>query len=157
MTVFTIGYEGLKIDDFMSLVTGHGVQTVVDVRQLPLSRKRGFSKTALAETLKRSGVDYAHMVSLGCPRSVRDAYRADGNWGRYTVGFMAHLRTQADAIAQLAELAQASRCALLCFEADFNLCHRSMVAEAVRDKCGMQVYHIPVKVTEAEDLHLAFA
>ena len=48
MTVFTIGYEGLDIGAFMSLLAEHGIETVVDIRELPLSRKPGFSKKALA-------------------------------------------------------------------------------------------------------------
>ena len=47
MTVFTIGYEGLDIDTFMSLLGQHGIETIVDIRELLLSRKRGFSKRAL--------------------------------------------------------------------------------------------------------------
>ena len=105
MTVFTIGYEGLDIDAFMSLLAEHGIDTVVDVRELPLSRKPGFSKKALANVLNLSGREYVHMVDLGCPKPVRDRYREDGNWKRYTEGFLKHLKTQDDAIAELSALA----------------------------------------------------
>src|SRR5579883_475227 len=104
MTVFTIGYEGLDIDAFMSLLAEHDIETVVDIRELPLSRKPGFSKKALANVLNLSGIEYVHMVELGCPRPVRDGYRADGDWKRYTKGFLNHLKTQKDAISLLVEL-----------------------------------------------------
>lgn len=142
MTVFTIGYEGLDIDAFMSLLTKHSIDTIVDVRELPLSRKPGFSKKALGGLLNLSGREYVHMVELGCPKSVRDRYREDGNWKRYTEGFMKYLKTQDDAIAELSSLAASSNCALLCYEADPNFCHRSMVANAVKDYCGAHVTHI---------------
>jgi uncharacterized protein (DUF488 family) len=142
MTVFTIGYEGLDIDTFVSLLIKHGIDTVVDVRELPLSRKPGFSKKALANVLNLSGREYVHMVELGCPKTVRDRYREDGNWKRYTEGFMKHLKTQGNAIAELSSLVATSNCALLCYEADSNFCHRSMVAEAVKDYCGAGVIHI---------------
>lgn len=87
MTVFTIGYQGLDIDSFVALLAEHGIETVVDIRELPLSRKPGFSKKALANLLNLSGLKYAHMDSLGCPKRVRDRYRADCNWKRYTEGF----------------------------------------------------------------------
>ena len=148
MTVFTIGYEGLDIDAFMSLLAEHGIKTVVDVRELPLSRKPGFSKKALASVLSVSGMEYVHKVDLGCPKPVRDRYGDDGNWQRYTVGFLKHLKTQQRAVAELADLARTSTCALLCFEADFNLCHRSMVADAVRDHDGTQVHHITAASTK---------
>ena len=142
MTVFTIGYEGLDIDTFTSLLSEQGVETVVDIREVPLSRKRGFSKRALAEILSEAGLDYIHMAALGCPRPVRNRYREDGDWKRYTKGFVSHLKTQQDAIAELAQLAGSAKCALLCYEADHNFCHRSMVAAAVREHSGAKVQHI---------------
>lgn len=159
MTVFTIGYEGLNIDAFMSLLTEHGIDTVVDVRELPLSRKPGFSKKALANVLNLSGREYVHMVELGCPKPVRDRYREDGNWKRYTDGFMKYLKTQDDAIAELSSLTASSNCVLLCYEADYNFCHRSMVANAVKDYCGAYVMHIKVaaKTVSPASLRLAYA
>lgn len=160
MTVFTIGYEGLDIDAFMSLLVEHGIETVVDIRELPLSRKPGFSKKALASALNLSGLEYVHMVDLGCPKSVRDRYRDDGNWKHYTAGFLKHLKTQDVAIAELSELVSSSNCALLCYEADFNFCHRSMVANAVRDYCGANVEHIKTadaRTTCPASLRPAFA
>lgn len=142
MTVFTIGYEGLGIDAFVSLLAEHGIETVVDVRELPLSRKPGFSRKPLAHALSLSGFDYVHMVDLGCPKPVRDSYRQNGNWKRYTAGFLKHLKTRKAAIAELSALVSSSNCALLCYEADLNFCHRSIVADAVRDYCGAQVAHI---------------
>jgi len=144
MTVFTIGYEGLDIGTFMSLLGEHGVETIVDVRELPLSRKPGFSKKALASALNLSGIEYVHMADLGCPEPIRDRYREDGNWKRYTEGFLKYLKTQKAAIVDLSDLVNSSNCALLCYEADFNFCHRSMVANAVREHCGADVEHIPV-------------
>lgn len=150
MTVFTIGYEGLDIDAFMSLLAEHGIDTIVDVRELPLSRKPGFSKKALTNILNISGREYVHMVDLGCPKLVRDRYREDGNWKRYTEGFLKYLKTQDDAIAELSTLAATSNCALLCYEADSNFCHRSMVANAVKDYCGARVTHIKASTKTAK-------
>ena len=132
MTIFTIGYEGLDVDAFILLLTEHGVETIVDVRELPLSRKPGFSKKALKQRLNLSGYDYVHMADLGCPKPIRDRYREDRSWKRYTDGFLKHLDKQKTAITQLAELAASSQCALLCYEADYNFCHRSMIANAAR-------------------------
>jgi len=160
MTIFTIGYEGLDIDAFILLLAEHEIDTVVDIRELPLSRKIGFSKKSLASVLNLSGLEYIHMVNLGCPKPVRDRYRDDGNWKFYTEGFLKHLNTQKTAIAELSDLVSSSNCALLCYEADFNFCHRSMVANAVRNYCGANVEHIKTanaKTTSPASLRLAFA
>ena len=160
MKIYTVGYEGLDIDSFLSLLAENDIETVVDVREMPLSRKPGFSKKSLASVLNLSGREYVHMVDLGCPKQVRDRYREDGNWKRYTEGFMKHLKTQDDAIAELSALAATSNCALLCYEADPNFCHRSMVASAVKDYCGARVTHIKASAKKASpvaSLQLAFA
>lgn len=158
MTVFTIGYEGLDIDAFMSMLAEHGIETVVDIRELPLSRKPGFSKKALASLLNPSGLEYVHIAALGCPKLVRDRYREDGNWKRYTDGFQKHLKTQKAALDELTELVASSNCVLLCYEADFNFCHRSMVANAVQHLSGAQVAHIaPVDAKKASPDSLRLA
>jgi uncharacterized protein YeaO (DUF488 family) len=149
MTMFTIGYEGLDIDSFLAVLARYEVETVVDVRELPLSRKPGFSKRALAGVLNSAGREYVHMVDLGCPKDVRDRYRLDGNWRRYTQGFLRHLDSQQHAISELTELASSSACALLCYEADSNFCHRSMVANAVKEQSGMRVSHIKAPLKKA--------
>lgn len=123
---------------------------------MPLSRKPGFSKKSLASVLNLSGREYVHMVNLGCPKLVRDRYREDGNWKRYTEGFMKHLKAQDDAIAELSALAATSNCALLCYEADPNFCHRSMVASAVKDYCGARVTHIKASAKKASPVAALF-
>jgi hypothetical protein len=45
-----------------------------------------------------AGMEYRHVRELGCPKPIRDRYRADGDWRRYTTAFMAYLRKQAAAI-----------------------------------------------------------
>ncbi len=66
MTVFAIGYEDLNIDTFVSMLAEYNIGTVVDIRELPVSRKRGFSKTALAGRLNPSGLEYVHMAKRRC-------------------------------------------------------------------------------------------
>src|SRR4051794_12371085 len=55
LTLFTVGYQGLDVGSFLSLLAESAIETVVDVRELPLSHKRGFSKKGLAEALTLSG------------------------------------------------------------------------------------------------------
>lgn len=161
MKIYTIGYEGLDIDGFMTLLAENDIETIVDVREMPLSRKPGFSKKSLEAALNLSGREYVHMVALGCPKPIRDRYREDGNWKRYTEGFMKYLATQDNAVAELSALAATSSCALLCYEADYNFCHRSMVADAVKQQTHARVQHLQVSDLRTEScsgvIPLAFA
>lgn len=160
MTIYTIGYEGIDIQQFFMLLKEHGIETVVDVRELPLSRKPGFSKKILTATLNLGGLEYTHLAALGCPKPIRDRYRADADWRRYKEGFLKYLKTQKDAIEELVALASSSNCALLCFEADFNYCHRSLVADVVKQQSRICVSHIrvdEVRTKAPADFGLAFA
>src|SRR3546814_2556028 len=73
--LYTIGYEGSDIAHFLLTLQQCGIKRVIDVREVPLSRKRGFSKTALAAKLVESGIDYSHFKALGDPKPGRDAMR----------------------------------------------------------------------------------
>lgn len=150
MNIYTVGYEGLDLGGFLSLLAETGIETIVDVREIPLSRKPGFSKKALATALNLSGLEYVHMATLGCPKSIRDRYRHDGNWKRYTEAFSKYLATQEDAVVELGALAATTDCALLCFEADYNFCHRSMVANAVTRATGARVQHLRARDLRTE-------
>jgi uncharacterized protein (DUF488 family) len=147
MTLFTFGYEGLELPAFIGRLRQACVQTVVDVRELPLSRKKGFSKTALSENLAAHGIAYFHVPTLGCPKDVRDAYRIDGDWARYTRGFMKHLSQQDACVRELAKLARSTTACLVCFEADFSACHRTYVGRAAHRVGGPPLKHLTAKTT----------
>lgn len=74
-SLFTIGYEGVCIGDFMATLRLAGITTLVDIRELPLSRKPGFSKRALAGHVEAVGISYYHIQALGDPKAGRTAAR----------------------------------------------------------------------------------
>ena len=140
--LFTFGYEGLDIDAFIARLRADAVETVMDVRQLPLSRKKGFSKSALGAALQHAGIAYLHVSALGCPRPIRDRYKRDGDWAAYTESFLGYLETQEAPLRDLAALAGDSTVCLMCFEADFTRCHRSFVARAAARLGASEVWHL---------------
>jgi uncharacterized protein (DUF488 family) len=153
MRVFTVSYEGASLDEFLARLLSAGVGCVVDVREAPISRKKGFSKSALTASLEGVGIGYRHVRELGCPKPVRDRYREDGDWSRYTKAYLSHLAEQGVAVKQLAAQSHREPTALLCYEADFNRCHRTYVARAVVTGDSGQVVHLTREgvVTEAAD------
>ena len=144
-TRFTLGYEGLSVGAFVARLKTVGVETVFDVRELPLSRKPGFSKRSLAEALRGAGIAYAHLPALGCSKPIRVRYRADGDWSAYVRAFAGYLAGRQEAVAELARAANKTSACLVCFEADFNFCHRSMVARATVRAGGPSVTHLTAK------------
>ncbi len=149
-SLYTFGYEGLTLEAFIARLKETGVRTIIDVRELPSSRKKGFSKRAFAEALHGAGIAYAHMPALGSPKPIRDAYRVDGSWSAYTRKFMAYLDQQGAAVAEVAKIARATSACLVCFEADFNFCHRSMVARAAARAGGPAIVHLTARTAIPE-------
>src|SRR5436305_10629411 len=143
--IFTFGYEGLSLEAFIARLKAAGVHTVVDVRANPLSRKRGFSKRSFATALRNARISYAHLPAVGCPKSVRDRYKHDGDWIAYTRGFLAHLGTQAEVLGELVRIAEQSPSCLVCFEADFTRCHRTYVARAVAEVGLFRIIHLTAR------------
>jgi uncharacterized protein (DUF488 family) len=143
--VFTIGYEGTDLASFLAKLASAGIRQVIDVRELPLSRKRGFSKSALAAALAESGVRYIHLRDLGDPKPGREAARR-GDHPDFLRIYTRHLKGMAaqTALAEANRQATAVRSCLLCFERDHDGCHRSIVADAMTAETGIEVTHLRV-------------
>jgi uncharacterized protein (DUF488 family) len=148
--LYTFGYEGLDIDGFISRLKEVGVRTIVDVRQLPLSRKKGFSKRSFAEALENAGIAYVHWPMLGCPKNIRDSYKLNADWKKYTTSFNAYLRGQDASVRELAAVSRATTACLVCFEADYNFCHRTFVARAAHRRGAPAVAHITEQTVLAD-------
>ncbi len=132
MKIFTIGYEATTMGEFIAALTSAGVQRVIDVRALPLSRRPGFSKTPLRGALAEVGIDYVHLRALGTPPAGREAARK-GRQAELEEIYAGQLELP-EAIVQGAEmvaLAAGAPSALLCFERAPGGCHRSLLIKAV--------------------------
>lgn len=142
---YTIGYEGSQVEAFVTTLRRAGVKTLIDVRDLPLSRKPGFSKSALAAHLEASGIAYVHLKGLGDPKPGREAARA-GAYAEFRRIFGRHMKTafaQRD-LAKAAELLRTEPCCLMCFERDHCNCHRSIVADHLVRQTGLQLHHLSI-------------
>ncbi len=148
--LYTFGYEGLDIARYIERLQDTGVKSIVDVRQLPLSRKKGFSKRAFSEALAKAGIAYLHMPTLGCPKAIRDAYKVNQDWAAYVKAFLAYLATQDAAIRELAKVSRATPACLVCFEADFTQCHRTFVARAAHRQGAPAIAHITAQTVVAD-------
>lgn len=132
--VIGVGYEGREIDEFIQDLVRRGVTRLVDVRLTPISRKRGFSKSALRSALSDAGIVYDHRRELGNAKENRAGFGGDDSTldrakARYSVTLQsAEARASLDELGQLAE----REClAVLCFEADQRRCHRDVVLDEI--------------------------
>ena len=90
--IYTIGYEGTDIERFVATLKIVGIGTLADVRAVAVSRKKGFSKSALSARLDAEGIQYFHFIELGDPKPGRDAARADSD--KFRVIYELHLRSE---------------------------------------------------------------
>lgn len=143
--LLTIGYEGLDLHQFIRCLDLHHVGVVVDVREIPLSRKKGFSKSALAEAMAQHGIDYRHIKTLGSPSPIRRRLRTDWNYNAFFDAFDEHLDSQDEALSALMGLIERKRrVCLLCFEKAHEQCHRSRVADRMAVAFGGRLDVRPV-------------
>jgi uncharacterized protein (DUF488 family) len=132
MRLFTIGYEAVPQADFLATLVGAGVSQVIDVRALPLSRRPGFSKSALRGALAEVGIDYVHLKALGTPPAGREAARKGrtAELEHIYAGQLALPEAMA-AAAQLRDLVTEQPSALLCYEREPAGCHRNILVREV--------------------------
>ncbi|MEM6383035.1 MAG: DUF488 domain-containing protein [Pseudomonadota bacterium] len=141
--VYTIGYEGTDIERFIRSLKLVGIKRLADVRAVPISRKKGFSKNKLRERLEMEGIEYVHLSSLGDPKPGREAAKR-GDYALFEEIYGAHIQT-IEAQEELDELrgqvATDPTC-LLCFEREARYCHRSIVADHLVATGDLQILNL---------------
>ena len=139
----TIGYEGFTAEQWVARLKAQRIGVVVDVREMPMSRKRGFSKSRLSELLMHNDIGYVHLRSLGNPKPLRERLKCGWAFDEFAQEFGRLLDEQSDALYELKTLAADRRVCLVCFEEDPAYCHRSIVAERVVPLLsGVEVRHL---------------
>lgn len=130
----SIGYEGRDLEQLVRVLRRSDVQVLVDVRLTPISRKRGFSKSALREALAAVGIRYVHHRELGNPKDNREAFRHGSRHSRERFRELLASDAATEAIRHVTELLDQGTVALLCFERDHSQCHREIVAAAISEE-----------------------
>ncbi len=144
MTIWTVGHSTRGLDEFLALLASHRIEAVADVRRFPGSRKYPhFNRDALAVSLLAAGLEYVPMTELGGRRRPRpdshntvwrnESFRGYADFME-TEGFRAGIEV-------LLALASRKRVAIMCSEAVWWRCHRSMISDYLKVR-GIRVLHI---------------
>jgi len=133
--LFTIGYEGISLEQYLVRLLKHDVKVLVDVRNNPLSMKYGFSKSPLKKYCANIGIDYVHIPEVGIQSDQRQELNAQSDYDKlfavYRDNNLTHTTAHQNEILSL--LKQHKRIALTCFEANICQCHRKPLAEAIEN------------------------
>ena len=144
-TLYTIGFTRKTAEEFFALLTGAGVETLVDIRLHNRSQLAGFAKQGDLAWFARelAGIEYVHVPDLAPTQELFDAFKKrGGSWEAYERGFR-QLMEERDAYASFdRELLRRSPC-FLCSEPAPKHCHRRLVAEALAaTEPGLEVVHL---------------
>ena len=142
---WTIGHSTRPIEEFLNLLQTDAIQLIADVRLLPGSKRYPqFNREALAASLRSRQISYEHFPELGGRRKTRPD-STNTAWRNLSFrGYADHMETAEfeRGIARLTSLADASGpTALLCAEAVWWSCHRSLISDYLKVR-GVEVIHI---------------
>ncbi|QQS51166.1 MAG: DUF488 domain-containing protein [Bacteroidota bacterium] len=132
-TLFTIGYEGISLEEYINKLIANNIKVLCDVRKNSLSMKFGFSKSQLQNACNGVGIEYYHMPQLGIDSDKRQELNIQSDYDKLFIIYRNDILTQTknyqDTIIKL--LNDKHRVALTCFEANINQCHRKHLAETL--------------------------
>jgi uncharacterized protein (DUF488 family) len=132
--LFTIGYEGISLEEYLNRLLKNDIKVLVDVRNNPVSMKYGFSKNGLKRYCENSGIQYVHFPEVGIQSEQRTQLAVQSDYDKlfiiYRTSYLTKTKPVQNAILNL--LKQYKRIALTCFEANIDQCHRKHLAEAIK-------------------------
>ena len=141
--IASIGYEKATLNEVLGALRAARIETLIDVRDLPNSRRAGFSKRQLQAAIEEAGMRYVHLKGLGTPKEGRIANK-QRDWERFWRIVERQMETPAAGLdlQRAGETARGSRSCLLCYEADHRICHRHRVAEELERRYGLTPHHL---------------
>jgi uncharacterized protein (DUF488 family) len=151
MKIWTVGHSTRTDQEFGEILLAHNIQTLVDVRTYPGSRRYPqFNKPTLSASLANVGINYIHEPRLGGRRTPRKESHNTAWRNAQFRGYADHMETEefATGIKELLELADRSRTAIMCAEALWWRCHRSLIADYLKARGNTVVHIVDEKKTE---------
>ena len=141
--VYTAGYEGLQIDEFLNILLKAGIQQVIDVRSNPVARRYGFHKSTLERLCGNLSIQYRHVRELGIPSEFRTNLQQISDYEQLFQDYEKKvLDVQQDIVKTISECVASKPSVLICMEADPCFCHRSHLAKKIADHTKLTINHL---------------
>ncbi len=144
LRICTVGHSTRSFDDFAGLLDAHGIRQLADIRTVPRSRRHPqFERDTLAAALRERGVEYRHFPALGGLRRPRHDSVNTGWRNESFRGYADYMESDVfrAGVEGLLEFAHAAPTVVMCAEAVWWRCHRSLLADALLVR-GVRVFHI---------------
>lgn len=132
-TLFTIGYEGISLEEYLNRLIKNDVKILIDVRKNALSMKFGFSKNQLKNYCNSLGIEYLHIPEVGIHSEFRQELNNQNDYDKLFSFYKKNNLSTSTSYQQkiLDLLKEKKRVALTCFEANICQCHRKHLSEAI--------------------------
>jgi uncharacterized protein (DUF488 family) len=140
VTFFTIGYQGVSIDEVLAELAAADVSVLIDTRHTPMSRRPEFRARALEGALADAGIRYLSAAALGAPKDLRAIATVD--WDGFADRYRERLRLVGEELEALLPVVATERVCLLCFESDPDACHRSLLAHELQSLLDAAPIHL---------------
>ena len=155
LAVYTLGYEGLSIDEFFGILTENRILHLIDVRRDPVSRRYGFHKKTLASFCDGYGIEYTHLPKLGIESKYRKEIKTEADRKALLSYYETDiLESETEAVALVSRLMSERPSVLMCLESDPNRCHRSILASVVAKISGLPVRHLRAERAHTNQLRM---
>ena len=142
--LYTIGYESKNVDDLISQLKSHDISTLVDVREIPISRKKGFSKAIFSEYLNKNGIEYIHLKRLGSPKNIRKELKQNKDYFSFFKKYLEYIKLHRSIINDLYKIILEKDCCIMCYEDLPIKCHRKIICDEIEkiDGNGLKIEHL---------------
>lgn len=142
-TVFTLGYEGIRFEEYLNKLIKKQITTLCDVRRNPLSRKFGFSSKMLSHVLPKLNIEYVHLPELGIDSDKRQELNTMADYRQLFAEYRLELPNRDKGLRRLHEIIKKrNRVALTCFEAEAHCCHRHCISDYLDEQLGYTIEHL---------------
>lgn len=142
--LYTIGYEGIKAEEYINKLIQKDVKLLVDVRKNSLSMKYGFNKSQLKSMCNKMGIEFVHISELGIESKKRKNLDSKAEYQELFEEYEQETLPEAtDQLERLYKLYQEyQRVAISCFEKEHTCCHRHKISDHLQEKYGIQIEHL---------------
>lgn len=140
--IYTAGYEGKTVDEFLNLLIESGISRLIDVRYNPISRRYGFHRSTLSRLCSSLNINYQHFPSLGIPGSERECIGSENQYIKLFENYRLNLALCETDLANVIRLLQSEPSVLVCMEANPDCCHRNVLAQHLATLMDMPIKHL---------------
>lgn len=140
--IYTAGYEGRSVDEFLNLLMRSGIQRLIDVRYNPISRRYGYHKSTLNRLCNALDIEYKHLSGLGIPGSARRDLDSINSYLSLFQEYRCGLVNRQKDLQIAISLLNSKPSVLVCMEANPQYCHRNVLAQHLMNMTGLSIKHL---------------